>query len=62
MKYYTALSKKKVELQPIDNLTEKVTLRLKSDKKRELFNIASENNITVSELIRQVLNQIKPNE
>lgn len=59
MKYFTVLSKKKIDLQPIDNLTEKVTLRLKSDIKRELFNIASENNITVSELIRQVLNQVQ---
>lgn len=55
MKYRVTMSKKTPEMQEIDAFTEKLTLRMSEDKKRELFNFAADNNTTVSELVRQVL-------
>jgi hypothetical protein len=49
------MSKKTPEMQEIDAFTEKLTLRMSADKKRQLFQFAAQNNTTVSEMVRKIL-------
>lgn len=57
MKYHITMDKQNPQITEIDQLTDKLTIRLSSEKKKQLFKFAKDNNTTVSKLIREVLNQ-----
>jgi len=57
MKYHITMDKQNPQITEIDQLTDKLTIRLSSEKKKQLFKFAKDNNTTVSKLIRKVINQ-----
>lgn len=57
MKYHITMDKQNPEITEIDQLTDRFTIRLSSEKKKQLFKFAKDNNTTVSKLIREILKE-----
>jgi predicted HicB family RNase H-like nuclease len=59
MKFHITLDKAQPEITEIDRLTDKLIFRLSKEKKKELFYFAKKNKISLSELVRQIIDSKK---
>ena len=59
MKFHITLDKAQPEITEIDKLTDKLIFRLSKEKKKELFDFAKKNKISLSELVRQIIDSKK---
>jgi len=59
MKFHITLDKAQPEITEIDRLTDKLIFRLSKEKKKELFDFAKKNKISLSELVRQIIDSKK---